>query len=308
MNVAISRILNILGDVKIIDKIVNLNNSDINSFLLSVFQSAVIKKTPQNILAAFSTNRFTSPSHFDPIAFHNLEVKLLSLSEKLGIKNLLLSPSAPLGSCSVFGCVNQNNVISALRGTETLSDPSNMIAIIIADGLKKKILRNEDAIHYATTTRVVRAQTFEGKGFYAHFGIFCIVSSGKDKGSYLCESELLIKHLNYYKDLFTNIENSKISICLRKRGGYPDRDGFFEKMTAIVKSSLPEIQITIDLNSEDNAYYKGINFKIYLHCNDNVIEIADGGFVNWISEMTGNKKNRCLISGIGIDRLLTLEE
>ena len=118
---------------------------------------------------------------------------------------------------------------------------------------------------------------------------------------------MLIKHLNYYKDLFTNIENSKISICLRKRGGYPDRDGFFEKMTAIVKSSLPEIQITIDLNSEDNAYYKGINFKIYLHCNDDVIEIADGGFVNWISEMTGNKKNRCLISGIGIDRLLTLE-
>ncbi len=44
MNVAITRILNILGDVKIVDKIVNLNSSDINSFLLSVFQSAVIKR------------------------------------------------------------------------------------------------------------------------------------------------------------------------------------------------------------------------------------------------------------------------
>jgi hypothetical protein len=36
------------------------------------------------------------------------------------------------------------------------------------------------------------------------------------------------------------------------------------------------------------------------------IEVADGGFVDWIAKMTGNRKERCLISGLGIDRMLLL--
>jgi hypothetical protein len=34
------------------------------------------------------------------------------------------------------------------------------------------------------------------------------------------------------------------------------------------------------------------------------IEVGDGGFVDWTQQMTGTKKERCLISGIGLDRLL----
>jgi len=40
--------------------------------------------------------------------------------------------------------------------------------------------------------------------------------------------------------------------------------------------------------------------------NNDKIEIGDGGFVDWIQKMTNNKKERCLISGIGIDRLMLL--
>jgi len=34
------------------------------------------------------------------------------------------------------------------------------------------------------------------------------------------------------------------------------------------------------------------------------VEIGDGGFVDWIQQMTGNKKERCVISGIGLDRMM----
>ncbi len=39
----------------------------------------------------------------------------------------------------------------------------------------------------ATTARVIRAQNFVGKGLYSHFGLYCMVSSGIDTGSYTCE-------------------------------------------------------------------------------------------------------------------------
>jgi len=31
--------------------------------------------------------------------------------------------------------------------------------------------------------------------------------------------------------------------------------------------------------------------------------IADGGFVDWTQRLTGNRKERLLISGFGVDRL-----
>jgi hypothetical protein len=37
------------------------------------------------------------------------------------------------------------------------------------------------------------------------------------------------------------------------------------------------------------------------------VEIGDGGFVDWIARMLSNSKARCLISGIGIDRMLLLD-
>ena len=34
------------------------------------------------------------------------------------------------------------------------------------------------------------------------------------------------------------------------------------------------------------------------------MEIGDGGFVDWLSRMTGIRKRRCLISGVGLERLM----
>lgn len=304
MSLITERILNQLGDSNLINKLLLLSKSDLNSLFLEIFKKQTAKISPSNLMASYETNRFLVPSEADPIKFHLLEAELLSLAEKMKIKNVLLSPVAPLGSCSSFGCVDQYNIISGVRGVETLSDPTNMLAILISNMLKNKQLDNKIALHYATTARVVRAQPFSGEGFYSHFGLFCLVSSGKDKGSYICEKELLAKHLNYYKKLFLDKYNYEISVVLRKRNGYVDSDTFFEKISEFIKKELPDTPISFDLAQEENQYYKGLNFKIYIQRNDEMIEIGDGGFVNWISKVTNNKKERCLISGIGIDRLL----
>lgn len=300
----IDRILNDVEDAALLDKLLSLPKSDLNTLLLEAYKLQAKNLTPTGLLKAYQSNRFTVPSKVDPIAYHQLETELLKIAGDMGFNGILLSPSAPFGSCSVFGCVDQNNVISAARGTETLSDPTNMLAVIISDGLKNGVIAQTQAIHYCTTARVVRAQAFSGKGRFSHFGIFCMVSSGKAGGSYCCEKELLIKQLSYYKRLFSEKYGVKLSVVLKKRTGYTDGDGFFESIAELVRSELPKVPLSFDSAHEDNNYYKGVNFKLYIEKENGIIEVADGGFVDWIEKMTGNRKLRCLISGLGMDRLL----
>ena len=113
-----------------------------------------------------------------------------------------------------------------------------------------------------------------------------------------------MKQLMFYKQHLWEKYSANLSIILRKRHGYTDGDGFFDMMANAVKNELPSIPLSIDTEYEDNNYYKGINFNINMEKDGNKIEIGDGGFVDWIQSMTNNKKERCLISGIGLDRLL----
>lgn len=307
MNRIINRILNdAANDADLLNKLISLSNSDLNTLFLEVYRLKAKKISPAGLLKFYQINRFAVPSDINAIAYHQIELELLKIADSMGISSIILSPSALFGSCSVFNCVDQNNVVSSTRGTETLSDPTNMLAIIISDLLKSGEISKTQIVHYCTTARAVRAQVFSGKRSFPHFGLFCIVSSGMDSGSYSCEKKLLIKQLNYYKSLFNEKYRAKLSVKLRKRGGYKDIDGFFNKMTELIQNELPEVPISFDLEHEDNNYYKGINFKLYMEKDSEIIEIGDGGFVDWIAKMTSNKKERCLISGVGLDRMLML--
>lgn len=55
----------------------------------------------------------------------------------------------------------------------------------------------------------------------------------------------------------------------------------------------PNIDFTVNMGANDNSYYQGVNFKIYVKD----VEIGDGGFVDWTRKLLGNKKERLLISG-----------
>ena len=298
------RILNRLGVPDLPEKLAALSPSDFQSLLLALYRARTERMTPQTLLKAAETNRFCVPSTLNPAWYHRLEAELLELAEEMGIEGVLLSPSAPLGSCSVFGCVDQNNVVSAVRGTETLADPTNMLAIQLARRLKSERSGTHASMHLCTTARVVRAQAYPDERFLAHFGLFCQVSFGSDTGSYVAEKELLVKQLTYYRKLLSERYHAGLSVTLRRRSGYSDGEGFFQWMTEVVQKELPDVPVVLNTEQEDNRYYRGLNFKLYLRKDGEALEIGDGGFVDWIARMTGNKKERCLISGLGLERLL----
>ena len=305
MSDIMARLLSQFGDMELVEKFSALPNADFNSLMLEIFRTRANGATPAGMLKAFQSNRFTVPSELDPVDYLVLETEFLSAAKKLDIKPVLLSPAAPFASSSAFGCVNQNNVVSAARGTEILSDPTNMLSIIIAGKLKNKTADNTAPIHYCTAARVLRAQVFPNTGrHFAHFGIFCIVSSGKDTGSYGCEKALLQKQLSFYKKILCGKYDANLSIVLKKRRGYNDAGGFLDSMAELVKNEFPGTPLSFDHEKEDNNYYKGISYNINMEKDGGRIEIGDGGFVDWIYKMTNNKKERFLISGIGLDRLL----
>jgi hypothetical protein len=121
--------------------------------------------------------------------------------------------------------MNIVEVVSGIRGTEVVADATNGLALHVA-GLRKGGI--EGVLRFCTVHRHVRTQPFADKRFLPHFVIGCMVTAGRDTGSY----------------------------------------GF--ELAAV--------------------------------------EIADGGFVDWTQQLLGNRKERFLISGFGLELLFKMQQ
>ena len=280
-----------------------ISQSDLNTFLLALYAKLTARKTPAELLKLYEENSYVKPSPISPILLYKQELKLLNMATEQDILPVQLSPAAQLGSCSVIATVSQNKIFSAVRGTEILADPTNMLALHISREIKYNGLSNEIPIHFCATSRVIRGQKFLRKDLVQHFSLYGMVSSGRDRGSYSFESQCLVKHIGFYRDFFVLNFGAPISLTLHKRGGYTDSEGFIKRMQKILQAEFPDTKILVEDNEDSNAYYTGLQFTLYVHINGKAINNGDGGFVNWIQNMLGNKKERLLISAIGIDRL-----
>jgi hypothetical protein len=305
-NKAIQRVLEQSGNPDLLE-IWNkeLSLSDINTFLLELFRLQTKEASYADLLRKYVENRFVHPSKVDPIALKQLEIAVLQLAQSASYQPILLSPIAPLGSCSVVAAADQNKIISALRGTEVVADATNLLALYICDLLKSnKASNGKDSIKFSTTHRHVRTQPLNKPGQLPHFHLFCMVASGKDQGSYIFEKTTLQEHITVYQTIFKTLFNADIQVQLSQRGGYPDGRGFIERISDHLQNMLPQIVVTENPSKTDNLYYIGLQFTIVVNINGQELNIGDGGFVDWPQKLLDNRKQRMMISAIGLDRLL----
>jgi hypothetical protein len=171
----------------LLNELQKFSGSELNTLLLELFRKRVKKITPTELLKHFEKNRFAAPSSVDTIAFKELEIKCLKLAEQKNFTPVTLSPLTSLGACSAVGFVDQNNIVSALRGTEVVSDATNVFALLIAREFKKG--KNNSVVKYATTHRHVRRQALSNPAFTAHFGVVCLATGGMDTGNFSFELE-----------------------------------------------------------------------------------------------------------------------
>ncbi|AKB43513.1 hypothetical protein [Methanosarcina vacuolata] len=295
----IENVLEKAGNKNLINELTTrLSQSEITTFLLVLSKEMTNKNTPSDILSKYESNRFVKPSELNPIKVKKVEIMMLEMAEASGFISVLLSPASLLGSCSVIAKVDQNNVISATRGLELIADSTNMLAIYLANGIKNKTIDNtKSPVHLSATCRVTRGQMYKTDEFVPHFSLFTIVSSGKNRGSYGFEKDAIARHMQFYINYFEEKLGHKLTVTLNVRNGYTDKIGFIDRIHCHLREIYPYTDFIMNVEETENSYYQGINFKITVEG----IELVDGGFVDWTQKLLGNKKERLLISGTGID-------
>ena len=123
------------------------------SLLLDVLARRAARRTSPDILRQWERDGFTRPAPVDQRTLAALDATLLGAAE--AFEAVELSPLAPLGACSVVGLGSQNRVVSALRGTEVVADPTNVLALECARRLRE---RPRGVVRLATSHRCVRAK------------------------------------------------------------------------------------------------------------------------------------------------------
>lgn len=216
----------------------------------------------------------------------------------MDFKPLSLSPLAPLGTCSAIGRVSQNNVVSAARNTEAVSDLTNVMALKVAQEHSGGG-RNFKDLQYVATQRTTRSQAFDNPAFAAHFGILSLVSGGFDRGSFTFEIDQLFKHIHFHHGLLKEEigQAESYTVIMLKQQEHPFND-FLKQRLAKEKFDIP-VKLVQEENPTD--YYELVQFKNFTLLGKEEINLADGGLVDWTQKLIPNKKHRLFISGLGIE-------
>ena len=94
------------------------------------------------------------PSACDPRPLAELEARLWRLLPHR-FAGVELSPVAPLGTCSAVAPVDEHRVVSTVRGSEVLSDPTNALAVEAA--VRRREQEVAGRVDLAACHRVLRA-------------------------------------------------------------------------------------------------------------------------------------------------------
>ena len=317
-----------------------LSGSELSSLMLEVYGQKTGKMKPAELLVQYRCNRLVQPSELEMIGLLESELAVLRFFRDRGFLPVQLSPVTALGCCSVVAAVSQDKIVSAVRNTEIVADATNSLALHVA-ALRKGSgnpaageevddgSRGEEVLRLSTVHRHVRTQPFADKRFLPHFTIACMVTAGKDRGSYGFECAGMAEHIAIYVDLlrdFFGVEQFRV--LLKRRMGYDERNPLIDKIELSLRQRLEGVVLeregpersegsergeararSFDESSPpENAYYKGVQFKLYIIVGGAEWEIADGGFVAWTEPLRGNRKERFLIRGFGLELLFKIQQ
>ncbi|HNE30157.1 MAG TPA: hypothetical protein PKL15_00955 [Saprospiraceae bacterium] len=278
-----------------------LGLSELNTVLLEVFRRQAGQISPAELLRQFRQNRFVQPSTIDPLALRKLDLALMQAAGQSGFTPLELSPLSPLGACSVTSPTSQHKVVSALRGTEVSADATNLLALESVRRRQSELFPKA-TLHLCASHRHVRAQPPLMKGHTAHFQVFCLTSAGRDTGNGQFEQEALFRHWDFYHDFL----QQKLGLPLRLHLTDLSADEREERLLAAIVARLEGRKWPFEvrrLGPAAQPYYRLLQAKICIPWGEREVDIADSGFTDWTQRLSGNRKERFLISGMGSELL-----
>lgn len=272
--------------------------SETTPVLLALAREQAARRSPAQLLEQWGRDAFVHPSPLDLRLAHRLDG--LALEAASEFEALLLAPVAPLGTCSAVALTSQDRTLSAARGLEVVSDPTNVLALECA-----RRLRASATAHPKLTTvhQVLRGQPLPpGKGFTRHFRLFVLAEAGLGKPDDGFEVEAVVRHIATY-DRFMNSCTEQLRRSFPNRSATilstPERGTLAKRAKDALAAALPHL--TLREGALDKAYYDGVRVMFGAdtatgeHC-----PIADLGLFDWLPALAAQSRARYVASGFGL--------
>lgn len=279
-----------VGDEQFEQLASRMPGSELQSLLLEVMRRRASARTPHEVLAQYRRDRFVRPAVTDQRESLEIDRHLLAAAD--GFEAIELSPVAPLGTCSTMAPTDQHRVLSALRATEVVSDPTNVLALECAERLRAA---PTTAVHFATCQRVIRAQPVPNKpGFAAHFRIFVLASAGREGKDHAFAAATLVRHITTMLHALDRLEQAGYRIGARRVDvlATEQRSALADRVAAQVGGARKLLE---------HPYYSGgLRYMLWVTTpSGEEVPLADGGLFDWVAKLTTNQRNVYVASGMG---------
>lgn len=273
-----------------------LSPSESTPILLELARRQAARRRPSQLLEQWRRDGFVQPSMLDLRLAHRLDA--LALDAAADFEAVLLSPVGPLGSCSVLAPTSQDRTLSAARGTEVVSDPTNMLALECASRLKS----GATWVRLCTVHQVLRAQALPPqRGFSRHFRLFALAEAGPARPDDGFEVDAIARHVAVFDRLFDACEAAGYLMPERRATAFSDgaRTVLAERIAARLTETLPRVELV--RQPFESTYYAGVRVLFGARAaSGDFIPLADTGAFDWMARLTANRRMRFVASGIGI--------
>jgi hypothetical protein len=269
---------------------VGLTGSELQSLLLEVMQARAMARSANELVAQYGRDPFCAPAPVDLRAMLAIDSQLFAASERF--EAVELSPVAPMGTCSVVAPTHQNRVLSALRATEVVSDPTNVLALECALRLRAHPAVD---VHLATSQRVIRAQpTPKLPGYGQHFRIFVLGSGGIERKDHAFTIDTIALHVRAILAGLARLEEQGYALGRRRVEilASSQRQRLGDQLADLLDAGRAPLE---------HPYCSGgLRYRIWVTGPDGAeIPLADGGTFDWLSQLTSNRRAVFVGSGLG---------
>jgi hypothetical protein len=282
-----------------------LSPTDLQSLLLAVARTRASRVTAARVARRWRQDRFVQPAVEDPRRLVQVEARLWAMLPDAFV-GVELSPVVPLGTCSAVATVDQNRVVSTVRGTEVLSDPTNALAVEAAS--RRAGGAGRGRVDVAACHRVLRAQAFNRPGLSAHFKLFALVSTARDAGSGRVEADMLADHLRYWSRVlgkFVPTRRPRLVFTVFDAPVLAER--FIDVIGPALAAESSGVELVADpARTQGAGYYKHAAIGLRARDGGCEVDLGDGGITTWTAALLGDAKERCVVSCVATERLAAL--
>lgn len=280
-----------------------LSGADLTSLLMATFADRAKSVRAADLLRQYGNDRFVAPSPVDGLQLARANWQALQTAAPT-FEPVTLAPVVPFGTHFAMGATPQNNVVSTARLTEVAADPTNSLALEAAtrrSRLLREQRRSTDEVKLAASHRVTRAQHFDGPRSFAHFSLFGLVTAGRDRGNLSFELAAIAEHVQVLINVVQAFAplNVTVAVCAFN----PHMADACAELCRSLESSTVSCSLDPD-RDHGRGYYRNVCFKVNAVRDGTSFEVGDGGDVGWTQGLVQSRKERLVISGLGLDRLV----